>query len=367
MKKFLAIFMIIAGCALNAEAQNAAAFRSAVFSSASADGAIQIQSAGVVANRLIWTTTGTVSSCTVKLQKSADGVTWSDLIANQTCTAAGYSAITTGTANYVRINVTALAGGGQVGVVYNAWRWNPEAGFSFPLLAADGTAAAPAYSFASATNTGMFLGGGRIAFAVGGTTGVYVGGNFIDIATDSAILRLGSAADVRLYRDAANTLALRNGGTSGTPTPQRVNLYNFCEGQNCATGYERVGLYWTANAAYLMGESAGTGVARTLYIGGGSNIYLMPGGAVKWNFQNSGNILAQTDNTYDIGASGASRPRTGYFGTSVVTPAIVITNTVTPANSAAACTAKTLWSDGTYIYYCIASGNIKRTAALATF
>jgi hypothetical protein len=30
------------------------------------------------------------------------------------------------------------------------------------------------------------------------------------------------------------------------------------------------------------------------------------------------------DNTYDIGASGATRPRTGYFGTSVVTPALTV-------------------------------------------
>ena len=32
--------------------------------------------------------------------------------------------------------------------------------------------------------------------------------------------------------------------------------------------------------------------------------------------------LLFTDNTYDIGASGATRPRTGYFGTSVVTPLV---------------------------------------------
>ena len=36
--------------------------------------------------------------------------------------------------------------------------------------------------------------------------------------------------------------------------------------------------------------------------------------------------LIFTDNTYDIGASGATRPRTGYFGTSVITPLIDATN-----------------------------------------
>src|SRR3990167_2137031 len=36
----------------------------------------------------------------------------------------------------------------------------------------------------------------------------------------------------------------------------------------------------------------------------------------------TGNLLF-TDNTLDIGASGATRPRTGYFGTSLVTPTII--------------------------------------------
>lgn len=40
----------------------------------------------------------------------------------------------------------------------------------------------------------------------------------------------------------------------------------------------------------------------------------------KWKIVSAGNITAGTDNTYDIGASGATRPRTGYFGTSVVAP-----------------------------------------------
>lgn len=35
----------------------------------------------------------------------------------------------------------------------------------------------------------------------------------------------------------------------------------------------------------------------------------------------TGNLLF-TDNTYDIGATGVTRPRTGYFGTSIVTPAV---------------------------------------------
>ncbi len=47
-----------------------------------------------------------------------------------------------------------------------------------------------------------------------------------------------------------------------------------------------------------------------------------------------GNLIF-TDNTYDIGASGATRPRTGYFGTSVVAPVGIFSGAVTAASFSA--------------------------------
>lgn len=44
---------------------------------------------------------------------------------------------------------------------------------------------------------------------------------------------------------------------------------------------------------------------------------------VRWNVDVSGPLLAQLDNQYDIGASGANRPRTIYAGTSMNAPAFV--------------------------------------------
>jgi len=40
----------------------------------------------------------------------------------------------------------------------------------------------------------------------------------------------------------------------------------------------------------------------------------------RWQITGPGNFISGADNTYDIGASGATRPRTGYFGTSIITP-----------------------------------------------
>jgi len=40
----------------------------------------------------------------------------------------------------------------------------------------------------------------------------------------------------------------------------------------------------------------------------------------RWSISSAGDFLAFIDNTFDIGALGATRPRTGYFGTSIVSP-----------------------------------------------
>lgn len=48
-----------------------------------------------------------------------------------------------------------------------------------------------------------------------------------------------------------------------------------------------------------------------------------------WRIDQDFAFKAVTDNTYDIGASGATRPRTGYFGTSLVTPLLTASTRVT--------------------------------------
>jgi len=50
------------------------------------------------------------------------------------------------------------------------------------------------------------------------------------------------------------------------------------------------------------------------------------GGTAKWTIQSTGHIIAGTDNSYDIGAAGATRPRTVYVGTSVVVPSITLSD-----------------------------------------
>jgi hypothetical protein len=49
----------------------------------------------------------------------------------------------------------------------------------------------------------------------------------------------------------------------------------------------------------------------------------------RWEMLSAGHFVAVADNAYDIGASGTTRPRTGYFGTSVVTPTLSVSSGIT--------------------------------------
>jgi hypothetical protein len=122
-------------------------------------------------------------------------------------------------------------------------------------------------------------------------------------------------ADLILARDAANTLAQRNGTNA-----QAFRVYNtFTDASN----YERINILWSANTAFVETLAAGTGAARSLIIGSngsGTNLGFMSAGTVRWRVNSNGHLTAEADNTYDIGASGANRPRNVYVGTNIISP-----------------------------------------------
>jgi hypothetical protein len=186
---------------------------------------------------------------------------------------------------------------------------------------------APAGSSGSAQNayaTALTIGGDRAismpaSLAVIGTirsnTNIWAGG-------DNVPLIFGASLDVYLVRDAANTLALRNGTNA-----QTFNIYNT---YTDASNYERLSISWASNICTLSTSGAGTGATnRRLDItsGGqlslsatqGSSIFIFTAGTARWYFDGAnGHLLANADNTYDIGASGANRPRNIYTSQAVV-------------------------------------------------
>lgn len=105
----------------------------------------------------------------------------------------------------------------------------------------------------------------------------------------------GSVPDVLLVRGAADQLAQRRG-----TNPQNYQLFGT---YTDASNYERLTIRGQAAAAFqILTEKAGTGVARALEFG--------TDGTARWSIDaTGGHLLAVVDATYDIGASGANRPR----------------------------------------------------------
>ena len=167
----------------------------------------------------------------------------------------------------------------------------------------------------------LFYGSGSPSLFIGqdGTgNGNAVMGNTGFIGFASAFTAASGNADTRLYRDSANTLALRNGANA-----QTFNIYNTY--QNAGVDYERITFKWSANLFTIGREFGGTGGARSIrVIGGGSVVGIgeAASAAVDWTFS-SGSLLAGTDNSRDIGASGANRPRNVYAANGFISASTV--------------------------------------------
>jgi len=103
------------------EAQQTKSILSQTFTSAQAGASSSIGSSLITSHRVSWIPVGTVNSCTIAVDSSTDGNTWvaGGIIGNQNCTTPGMSASSsTIIANFMRMNVTVLAGGGSVVATY---------------------------------------------------------------------------------------------------------------------------------------------------------------------------------------------------------------------------------------------------------
>jgi hypothetical protein len=71
-------------------------------------------------HQLTWSVSGTVATCSVTLDSSADNSSWSSggAIGAQTCTSSGQSSLVNAAANYVRINLGTFTGSGSIYISY---------------------------------------------------------------------------------------------------------------------------------------------------------------------------------------------------------------------------------------------------------
>lgn len=149
-----------------------------------------------------------------------------------------------------------------------------------------------------------------------------------------------------LLSEGTNLIEQRN-----STNPQTFNLY---KSYTDASNYSRLAIYNSGGGNHLIqSQVAGTGVGGNLYIGTGSSnmIDFQTNSTSRWQMSGSnGHLLAVTDNATDIGASGATRPRTGYFGTSVIAPTITGTSSVN-GGDASNSGAIQAWNSGTVKFY----------------
>lgn len=158
--------------------------------------------------------------------------------------------------------------------------------------AGDGTLAAQSHSFASDAATGMY----RPALSQLG-------------------LVAGGATQLLL---SANTLEQRNGVNA-----QTLRIYGS---YTDASNYERLSIAEVGASWEITSQQLGTGVAKQIILKttGNTGLYFGVNNTQYWFLDAFGRFMAQTDNAVDIGASASSRPKSIYAGTSVVTPALVV-------------------------------------------
>lgn len=132
--------------------------------------------------------------------------------------------------------------------------------------------------FRMAKNGGLSVAQGTVLLGMPGNVGLH-------LANDLFTLRFGGALDLILARDAANTLAQRNGVNA-----QGFNIYNT---YTDASNYERGFIRWSSNVLYLGTEKAGTGTARSFNI--------MTDGVTRMSFASDNTVANITTTILTVG------------------------------------------------------------------
>lgn len=189
------------------------------------------------------------------------------------------------------------------------------------LLLGDGSSANPIIARAADTNLGLIFGVGALAFVENNAvraqfTAVTNGGRLTVLDNSGAGMGLAfgvsvATPDVGLSRDAANVLAQRNGTNA-----QEFRIYNtFTDAAN----QERAALIWSGNTFFIQTTAGGSGSNRPIRLqtNGAVGIDFYTNANARWRIASDGFLRALTDNSLDIGDTGANRPRTIYVGTSV--------------------------------------------------
>ncbi len=219
-------------------------------------------------------------------------------------------------------SVNLLAGDGGIGTTFGGNGGNAE------LQAGNsgyGTSAGTAgYAALKAGNAGTSSNGN------GGT--VYIVGGIKDGSGSYGNILLGVSPSSQIRGNVGiGTISptvkfdVLGAGTAGTNMAAR-----FIAGTSQAAGGVYVGAYnstyggfWSANVTPSTSNYALISTGASTVLNSTSNLDFAISDGAAWRINSLKHLVTPTDNTYDIGASGATRPRTGYFGTSIFNPLLI--------------------------------------------
>lgn len=179
---------------------------------------------------------------------------------------------------------------------------------AFPLLAPNGSAAAPSYSFSADATMGLYRSGANtMVYTAAGSPRISFSSGSLSLVQDSMTLTMGATNDVVLARDAADILAMRR-----STNAQQFRIYNtFTDSSNGEWFQAGWGIV-TANVFSMRTLPNGTGLARTMqiHIGSLSTVAIQIGTAI------SGGISLDPSGGSTARTNGAVRMNGNYTGTS---------------------------------------------------
>jgi hypothetical protein len=210
---------------------------------------------------------------------------------------------------------------------------------------------------------------GTANITVAAAAGTLTGNTLASGVTASSLTSVGTLTSLTVTNaSSAAPFAVNSNNANGV-------YYDLTNAQN--SGSFRLAVYGTTafGVAALVSRAAVEGTTPNgLVIGavtsganGGPIEFHTGFRVVRWSIgASTGHLLAGVDNTYDIGASGATRPRNVFVGTAVTTPSV--TNAGTLALSATGANVITAATNGVERMRVTSAGNVVAggSAALAT-
>lgn len=254
-------------------------------------GVVSIQVAG-------FTTKGTViaqGTITDPALGLSGTVTWNDV--NDTFTAWKLDVTDTNSAAAsllldLRVGGNTKMSVSKAGVLTVASTINPTGVFLGPA----GTNGAPTYSFVGDPDTGLYdSAADQVSLTNGGTERHRFAAAQYSLLHDSAILALGASSDALLVRDAANTLALKNGTTAQT-------LYIY----GTTTGPKRMKLSHSGTVGVIDNSTDDIQIGAS-------------GGTVIVHSSGTNSFYPGADNSVDLGVTGTNRFRNIFITGSIAT------------------------------------------------